>query len=107
MNFDFLSPALRERKIDISGVENAILDFLVRVEPGHLGELGLTKGTMKLVGTEEQAVILEHVGGLEVKLKVIRAASEAERADDRVLLLLVAHVGPQYGDRIGRADRVL
>jgi len=84
VNFDFFSPALRERKIDISGVENAILDFLVHVEPSDLGELGLAKGTMKLVGLEEQAVILKHVGGLEPEIEAGGACANALRVASRM-----------------------
>lgn len=67
--FDFLTPESKHRPLDISGVENAILDFLVRGSEADLRELGLHKGTMKLVDTDEQATILAHVGGLEPEIE--------------------------------------
>ena len=83
MGFDFFDATLQDRTLDVFGVENGILDYLVRIDEVHLGELGLTKGTMKLVDTEEQAVILEHVGGLEPEIEaggscanVLRVASQ-------------------------------
>lgn len=68
-DFDFFTTEQKERPIDISGVENAILDFLVRGEDSDLADLGLDKGIMKLVGTDEQAAILEQVGGLEPEIE--------------------------------------
>ena len=47
--------------LEVTGIENAILDLLVRVEDHHLDEMGLDKGIMKLVTAEEQAAILDHV----------------------------------------------
>jgi sugar/nucleoside kinase (ribokinase family) len=67
--FDFFDGELKKRSLDITGIENAILDFLVRCEDSDLEELGLDKGIMKLVDTEEQAAILEHVGGLEPEIE--------------------------------------
>ncbi len=67
--FDFFTADQKRRPLDITGVENAILDFLVRGEDSDLQELGLDKGIMKLVETEEQAAILEHVGGLEPEIE--------------------------------------
>jgi sugar/nucleoside kinase (ribokinase family) len=67
--FDFFSAEQKQRSLDITGVENAILDFLVRCDDSSLEELGLDKGIMKLVDTEEQAAILEHVGGLEPEIE--------------------------------------
>ncbi len=58
-----------ERALDITGVENAILDFLVRASENDLVALGLDKGIMKLVDTEEQATILEHIGNLEPEIE--------------------------------------
>jgi len=83
MSFDFFDANLKDRPLDVFGVENGILDYLVRVDDVHLEELGLTKGTMKLVDTEEQAAILEHVGGMEPEIEaggscanVLRVASQ-------------------------------
>ncbi len=66
---NFFNAALKQRTLDIAGVENAILDFLVRGTDSDLQALALDKGIMKLVDTEEQAAILEHVGGLEPEIE--------------------------------------
>lgn len=58
-----------ERSVDITGVENAILDFLVQAQDSDLEALGLDKGTMMLVDTDEQATILEHIGNLEPEIE--------------------------------------
>lgn len=68
-SLDFFTAAQKARPLDITGVENAILDFLVRGSDADLAELGLDKGIMKLVDTDEQAAILEHVGGLEPEIE--------------------------------------
>ncbi|MYB20282.1 MAG: adenosine kinase [Holophagales bacterium] len=51
----------RDTDPELVGIENAILDLLVRVEDRHLDEMGLDKGIMKLVTAEEQEAILDHV----------------------------------------------
>ncbi len=48
-------------ELEITGIENAILDLLVRVEDRQLDEMGLDKGIMKLVTADEQEAILDHV----------------------------------------------
>ncbi len=50
-----------EAGLEVTGIENAILDLLVRVEDRHLDEMGLDKGIMKLVSADEQRAILDHV----------------------------------------------
>ncbi len=67
-DFDFFA-GQSECELDITGVENAILDFLVRAEDSDLEALALDKGIMKLVDTDEQATILEHVGNLEPEIE--------------------------------------
>ena len=39
--------------LDILGIGNAILDVQARAEDADLLRLGMTKGTMRLIGTEE------------------------------------------------------
>lgn len=57
------------RPLDITGIENAILDLLVRAEDSVIADLGLHKGTMKLVDTEDQERILHAVGDLEPEVE--------------------------------------
>ncbi len=62
----FFTDELRARPIGVTGIENALLDLHVDLpDDAKLTEMGLTKGTMKLVDTEEQRKILEHVGNLD------------------------------------------
>jgi sugar/nucleoside kinase (ribokinase family) len=84
MSDSFLTPALLARPIDVCGIENAILDLLVRSDDATLASLGLHKGTMRLVETEEQARILDAVAGLDPEVEaggscanVLRVASLA------------------------------
>ena len=81
-HFDFFDDTQKQQPLDITGVENAILDFLVEGQDSDLEALGLDKGIMKLVEIEEQARILEHVGNLEPEIEaggscanVLRVAS--------------------------------
>ena len=61
--FSLLSDELRRRDLDVTGIENALLDLLVRVEAGDPERIGLVEGTMKLVGHEQQLAILARVRG--------------------------------------------
>lgn len=71
-----------DRRFDITGIENALLDLLVHVDDPHLEQLGLVKGTMRLVEIAEQRLILDSLGGLEPEIEpggscanVLRAAA--------------------------------
>ena len=82
MREPFLTPSLLARPIDICGIENAILDLLLLTDDATVSSLGLHKGTMRLVETEEQARILEAVSGLDPEVEaggscanVLRVAS--------------------------------
>lgn len=62
----FFTDELRARPLDLTGIENALLDLHVDIETDDvLDRMGLVKGTMKLVDTDEQRKILEHVGNLD------------------------------------------
>jgi sugar/nucleoside kinase (ribokinase family) len=82
MREPFLTPALLARPIDVCGIENAILDLLLLTDEATVASLGLHKGTMRLVETEEQGRILDAVRGLEPEVEaggscanVLRVAS--------------------------------
>src|SRR6185503_386639 len=84
MREPFLPPSLLARPIDVCGIENAILDLLLLTDDATVASLGLHKGTMRLVETEEQARILEAVRGLSPEVEaggscanVLRVASLA------------------------------
>jgi sugar/nucleoside kinase (ribokinase family) len=69
MRNPFLPLSLPARPIDVCGIENAILDLLVRADDATVAALGLHKGTMRLVETEEQARILDAVSGLDPEVE--------------------------------------
>ncbi|HVR30451.1 MAG TPA: adenosine kinase [Thermoanaerobaculia bacterium] len=69
MRSPFVTPTLSARPIDVCGIENAILDLLVRTDDSTVASLGLHKGTMRLVETAEQARILEAVNGLDPEVE--------------------------------------
>lgn len=61
----FISDKLHQRELELTGIENALLDLHVDLDNDDLlVEIGLVKGTMKLVDTKEQRKILQHVGSL-------------------------------------------
>ena len=80
----FIDGALTSRPLDIAGIENALLDFLVLVEDDVIDRLGLHKGTMKLVDTEEQRSILESVGELEPEVAAGGSCANAMRVASRL-----------------------
>jgi sugar/nucleoside kinase (ribokinase family) len=67
MSFSLFDDELRHRELDVTGIENALLDVLVQVEDSVIEELGLVKGTMRLVDTDQQAEILAKVEGLDAE----------------------------------------
>jgi sugar/nucleoside kinase (ribokinase family) len=82
MSQPFVSPLLASRPVDVCGIENAILDLLVRTDDATVAALGLHKGTMRLVELEEQARILDAVSDLDPEIEaggscanVLRVAS--------------------------------
>lgn len=48
--------------LDILGIGNAILDVLARAEDADLGRFGMTKGTMRLIGTDEAESLYAAMG---------------------------------------------
>jgi sugar/nucleoside kinase (ribokinase family) len=52
-----------ERKYDVYGVGNALVDTEVQVDDGFLSSRELTKGQMALVTTQEQYVLLDALSG--------------------------------------------
>ncbi len=74
------SPAAAGRPLDITGIENAILDLLVTVKDHTIDDLRLDKGTMRLVDVLEQAHILETVGALKPEISPGGSCSNVLRA---------------------------
>ena len=55
-----------ERKFDVYGIGNAIVDLQLRIAEEDLTNLGLEKAAMKLVETADQAKLLQYFSGREL-----------------------------------------
>ena len=59
---------MTEKKYDVFGVGNAIVDILAQVEDNSIAQLELNKGAMTLMDTETQSTVLHHLEGHSLKL---------------------------------------
>lgn len=75
----FDSATLKQKAIDIVGVENALVDLLVRVEESDLKELSIEKGVMQLVSQEQQIRSLGSLGKLTTEVELGGSAANALR----------------------------
>ena len=57
---------MSERELDVYGIGNAIMDLQVNISEEDFSRLDLQKGTMNLVGVEQQTKLLESFRGLDV-----------------------------------------
>ena len=57
-----------EKKFDVFGVGNAIVDILAQVEEHSITDLSLAKGSMELMDTETQSTVLQHLEGHPLQL---------------------------------------
>ena len=80
----FFDPNPRPRGLDITGIENALLDLLVRTEDHVIEEMGLAKGTMHLVEKSEQARILDYIGNLTPETQAGGSCANALRTVARL-----------------------
>ena len=56
-----------DKKYDVSGVGNAIVDILAQVDDSVIPALKLDKGAMTLMDTDTQASVLNHLEGQSLK----------------------------------------
>jgi sugar/nucleoside kinase (ribokinase family) len=96
MRAPFLDTTLLARPIDVCGIENAILDVLVRTDDGTVAELGLHKGTMRLVEVEEQTRILEAVHGMDPEIEAGGSCANVLRMAARL------GIATSYSSAVGR-----
>lgn len=96
MSNSFLSKAQHSRPIDVTSIENALVDLLVRAEESDLHELGMHKGRMQLVDGSIQARILANLGRLTAEVELGGSAANALRA----MALVGAEVS--YSSCVGR-----
>lgn len=96
MSTSFLSKEQHARAIDVTSIENALVDLLVRAEETDLLELGMHKGRMQLVDGGIQARILANLGRLTAEVELGGSAANALRA----MALVGAEVS--YSSCIGR-----
>jgi sugar/nucleoside kinase (ribokinase family) len=80
MTVHLMTPEIRSRKLDVTSIENALVDMLVRGTENDLKTLQLVKGTMKLVDTLEQERVLGQVGSLKPEVEVGGSAANVLRA---------------------------
>ncbi|MEN9826854.1 MAG: hypothetical protein RI953_2599 [Pseudomonadota bacterium] len=101
MSFSFLNAEQSARPIDVTSIENALVDMLVRAEETDLSQLGMHKGRMQLVEGADQARVLANLGKLTAEVELGGSAANALRA----MALVGAEVSysscvarDQYGD---------
>lgn len=80
MTIHLMTPEIKGRPIDVTSIENALVDMLVRGTEADLSKLQLVKGTMKLVDTHEQKQVLGQVGALCPEIEVGGSAANVLRA---------------------------
>lgn len=80
MEHSFLTREHAARAIDVTSIENALVDLLVRAEESDLRELGMKKGHMQLVEGALQARILANLGKLTAEVELGGSAANALRA---------------------------
>lgn len=80
MSFSFFSAEQSKRPIDVTSIENALVDMLVRAEESDLRELGMHKGRMQLVDGGDQARVLANLGKLTAEVELGGSAANALRA---------------------------
>lgn len=81
-----------QRKYDVFGVGNAIVDTLAQVEDGLVTQLGLNKGSMTLMDTIEQAKVLANLDHRNLQL-----ASGGSAANTMVAIAQSGGTGVYFG----------
>ena len=76
-------------KLDAYGIGNAIVDLQAQVDESVISELGLEKGSMKLVDTDEQAKLLKAISGVQIHQSSGGAAANS--------MIAIAQLGGQVG----------
>lgn len=94
----FLQSDHASRPIDVTTIENALVDMLVRAEDSDVRELGMTKGVMQLVDAPEQARLLASLGKLTAEVELGGSGANAMRG----MALLGARVS--YSSAVGRDE---
>ena len=57
-----------DKKFDVFGVGNAIVDTLAQVDDSFINDLNLGKGGMSLMDSDAQAAVLEKLEGMPLRL---------------------------------------
>ncbi len=94
-NHDPFQKAIRvttEKKYDVFGVGNALVDTLAQVEDQFVADLGLNKGGMALMGTEQQAKVLDRLDHKNLQL-----ASGGSAANTMVAIAQSGGSGVYFG----------
>ena len=75
---------MADKKYDVFGVGNAIVDILAQVEDSTIVDLGLNKGGMALMSTDQQGDVLDRVNDPSLSL-----ASGGSAANTMVAICLL------------------
>ena len=85
-------PNVTDKKYDVFGVGNAIVDILAMVQDESINDLELAKGNMALMDAETQAGVLQHLEGHSLQL-----ASGGSAANTMVALAQSGGTGVYFG----------
>ena len=103
----------KEKKIDVYGIGNPLIDILAHVDEADLTKLGLSKGTMHLIDLEERSKILSHIDGKEITYRCGGSAPNTVIALSSfgVKTAIAGKIGPdeegrQYLDQLARFETV-
>ncbi len=81
-----------EKKYDVSGVGNAIVDILTQVDDSVISALKLDKGAMTLMDTDTQSSVLNHLEG-----QTLKQASGGSAANTMVGIAQSGGTGVYFG----------
>jgi sugar/nucleoside kinase (ribokinase family) len=99
------SSQTRQRSIDVTSVENALVDLLLRADDAGLRSIGLKKGVMQLVDSDEQRRVLGALGSNAPEVELGGSAANALRglATLGARVCYSSVVGPDpYGEAFAR-----
>lgn len=75
-----LTDHLKQRPLDVTSIENALVDMLLHSHDEHIESLQLNKGSMRLVDAAEQLRILQQLGHHKPEVEVGGSAANVLRA---------------------------
>ena len=89
---------MADKKYDVSGVGNAIVDILAQVDDGAISAFSLDKGAMTLMDSDTQSSVLNHLEG-----QTLKQASGGSAANTMVGIAQSGGTGVYFGKVAGDA----